>query len=113
MHEVGIMESTLDIALKHAQQQGASKIHQLTMRVGAMSGVVPDALEFAFDIVVKGTIAEGARLKVDYLPLKCYCPHCRLEFQSDNQFYECPQCHRISSEIRQGKELELSSLEVS
>lgn len=113
MHEVSLMANTLDIALEHAQMQEAQKIHLLKMRVGALSGVVPEALEFAFDICTQGTIAEGAKLEIDYLPVSCYCANCQLNFQPDDVIYECPDCHQISTDIRQGKELELASLEVS
>ncbi|HEY9853603.1 MAG TPA: hydrogenase maturation nickel metallochaperone HypA [Leptolyngbyaceae cyanobacterium] len=113
MHEVSLMANTLDIALEHAQTQGAQKIHLLKMRVGALSGVVPEALEFAFDVCTQGTIAEGAKLEIDYLPVTCYCANCQLKFEPDDAIYECPVCHQISTDIRQGKELELASLEVS
>lgn len=113
MHEVGIMQRTIEIALEHAKAQNADKIHRIKIRVGALSGVIPDALSFAFDVCTRSTIAEGAKLEVEYIPVLCFCPDCELTFQPDDVFYECPQCHQISTEVRQGKELELSSLEVS
>jgi hydrogenase nickel incorporation protein HypA/HybF len=113
MHEVGLMENTLAIALKRAADEGALHIHQLTMRVGPLSGVVVDALEFAFDVLSQGTIAEGATLTVERVPIVCYCPTCRVEFRPGDLFCECPRCHAPSREVRQGRELELASLEVS
>jgi hydrogenase nickel incorporation protein HypA/HybF len=113
MHEVGVMESALGIALKQAADEGAQHIHQLTMRVGPLSGVVAEALEFAFDVLSRGTIAEGATLTVERVPIACYCRTCRREFQADDLFCECPGCHVPSGEVRQGRELELASLEVS
>ena len=113
MHEVGLMENALAIALKRAADEGAQHIHQLTMRVGPLSGVVAEALEFAFDVLARGTIAEGATLEVERVPILCYCSTCRLEFQPDDLFCECPGCHTPSGEVRQGRELELASLEVS
>jgi hydrogenase nickel incorporation protein HypA/HybF len=113
VHEVGLMQSTLGIALERAAQKGARRIHRLTMRVGPLSGVVPEALEFAFDVLARGTIAEGAALEVERVPILCYCPACRLEFQPDDLFCECPRCHQVSVEVHQGRELELTSLEVS
>ena len=113
MHEVGIMENTLAIALKQAAQERASQIHRLTMRIGPLSGVVPEALEFAFDVLTRGTIAEGATLEVERVPIICFCSACRLEFQPSDLFCECPQCHAPSIEVRQGRELELASVEVS
>lgn len=113
MHEVGLMESALAIALKRADEEGAHRIHRLTMRIGPLSGVVQEALEFAFDVLTRGTIAEGARLEVEHVPMMCYCSSCRLEFHPDDLFCECPQCHDSRVKVRQGRELELSSLEVS
>jgi len=113
MHEVGLMESALAIALKRAGEEGAQRIHRLTMRIGPLSGVVPEALEFAFDVLTRGTIAEGAKLEVEHVPMMCYCSSCHLEFQPADLFCECPQCHDSRVKVQQGRELELASLEVS
>jgi hydrogenase nickel incorporation protein HypA/HybF len=113
MHELSLMEQTLAIALEHAQREGASHIHQLTMRVGALSGVVPDALRFAFDVLTPGTIAEGARLDIESVPLVARCARCGQEFEAADLLGECPRCGETATELRQGRELELASLEVS
>ena len=113
MHEVSIMEQTLEIALNHAKQQGATQIHWLKRKVGALSGVIPEAFEFAFDVVAKGTMAETAIFEIDSISVRCYCHNCQVEFQPDDYIYECPHCHQYSLDILQGKELELTSLEVS
>ncbi len=113
MHEVGIMENTLAMAVKRAAEEGAHRIHRLTMRIGPLSGVVPEALEFAFVVLRRGTIAEGATLAVERVPIVCFCSACRLEFQAEDLFCECPRCHTPSAEVHQGRELELASLEVS
>jgi hydrogenase nickel incorporation protein HypA/HybF len=113
MHEVGMMQSLLNTAVERAKQEGAGHIRLVQMRVGDASGVVPDSLEFAFDVAKKGTIAQNAHLQIDRVPTICYCSHCALEFQPIEELYECPQCHQMSTEIRQGKEFELEFLEVS
>jgi hydrogenase nickel incorporation protein HypA/HybF len=113
MHEVSIIEQTLEIAFSQAQQQGATKIHRLKMRIGQMSSVVPEALEFAFDVVTKGTMAEGAILEIELVPVVCYCSHCQEKFQPQDWFYQCPNCLELSRETLSGQEIELSSLEVS
>lgn len=113
MHEISLMENTLATALTQARNQGATHIHSLKMNVGQLSGVVPDALEFAFDIVTKGTIAQEAKLEIELIPVTCYCPQCNLSFTPPDELYQCPQCFQISTLILQGRELELASLEVS
>jgi len=113
MHEVAIMQNALDIALQQAHLAGGTQIHALKLRIGELSGVVPEALEFAFDVVVQGTIAADAHLEIDYIPVVCHCSNCHLDFQPANLFYECYQCHQISIDVVRGKELEIASLEVS
>ncbi len=113
MHEVGIMENTLSIALQQAERERARQIHKLSMRIGPLSGVVPEALEFAFEVLARGTMAEGATLEVERVPIVCFCSACRSEFRPGDFFCECPQCQTPSVEVRQGRELELTSVEVS
>lgn len=113
MHELSLMESTLEIALEYARHQKAQKIHQINLRVGAISGVVPEALEFAFDACTQNTIAAGANLKIELVPALCYCENCDREFTPPDLIYACPDCGQISSKLIQGRELQLTSLEVS
>lgn len=113
MHEVGIMQNTLSMALKQAQASGATQVHELQMRIGAMSGVVPDALTFAFEVLRKDTLAAEAKLEIETVPASCWCARCQTEFPVPDLIYECPQCHELSVELRRGLELELVSIEVS
>lgn len=113
MHEVSLMAQTLEIAIESAQKQQASQIHRLKMRIGKMSGVVPEALYFAFDVVTQGTMAENATLEIETVPVVCYCHSCQREFEAEELFYQCPYCQQFSTDVRMGKEIELISLEIS
>lgn len=113
MHEVSLMEQTLAIAIAQAEDHGASQIHRLTLRVGQQSGVVADALRFAFEVVQQNTIAAEARLEIEEIPVTCYCQHCHQNFQPEDWIYRCPQCDQISHTVLDGKQLELASLELS
>jgi hydrogenase nickel incorporation protein HypA/HybF len=53
MHEVSLLENTLELALDYARQQNVTQIQHLTFRVGQLSGVIPEALQFAFDLVMR------------------------------------------------------------
>jgi hydrogenase nickel incorporation protein HypA/HybF len=107
------MQAALEIALARASEQGAEHIHRIRLRVGLLSGVVPEALRFAFDVVVRDTMAEGACLDIEEVPVVCFCPSCQREFSTTGWFFECPSCGQASADVRQGAELELVSLEVS
>ncbi len=112
MHELSIMQSALSLALDQARQAGASRVHAIHLRIGALSGVVPDALEFAFEALAAGTLAEGAQLAVEHVPARFWCATCTQEFQAEDMLAECPDCHRASGELRAGREMELASLEI-
>lgn len=113
MHEVSIMEQTLDLAIHHAQRQGATQIHHITLRIGQMSGVVPEALFFAFDVVTAGTMAHQAQLSIERVPVQCHCDRCDRAFIPDDVIYQCPHCGHITHRATQGTEIELANLEIS
>ena len=112
MHELSIMQSALNIALEQARQAGATTVHSIRLRIGALSGVVPDALEFAFEALTPGTLAEHAKLAIEHVPARFWCAKCAREFQAEDMFAECPECHTLSGEIRAGREMEVASLEI-
>jgi hydrogenase nickel incorporation protein HypA/HybF len=113
MHEISVMQSAIEIAVEQAKAQGAQQIHRVNMRVGTLAGVIPDSLEFAFDIVTQGTMAEGAKLEIEHIPAQCHCTQCGSDFEPKDFFYECPNCGSLNVELLHGKELELAYLEVS
>jgi hydrogenase nickel incorporation protein HypA/HybF len=113
MHEIGIIQSALDFAVETAKSSGASRIHGLKMRVGVMTGVAPESLNFAFEAVREDTLAAEASLTVELVDAAYWCAHCQREFRAVVGSIECPQCHTVSSEMRHGMELELASMEVS
>lgn len=114
MHELSIMEETLNLAIVSARAQSAQRIHHLSLRIGLLSGVVPEALRFAFDVVTQGTIAEGATLEIEEVSILCHCTVCNQPFSPpDHYIYECPSCHQLSHTLLQGRELQLTSMEVS
>jgi hydrogenase nickel incorporation protein HypA/HybF len=77
MHEMALAEGILDIALDYAKQNDAKKINEIGLLIGEMSGVEIESLTFSFDMIVKGTIAEGAELKIKHVPLMGKCSKVR------------------------------------
>ena len=114
MHEVGIMESAIDAVLRQARTHEARQVHRIVLRIGALAGVEPDSLRFAFDVVTNGTLAAGAELEIVSVPARAHCAACAEDFAVDSGFiYSCPRCSRLSGDIRQGRELELSRIEMT
>lgn len=113
MHELSIANSLVEIASEHAQEAGAEKIKAINLRIGALSCVHQSALEYSFELITKDTILEGSTLKIVNVPVSIYCPSCEKEVElSGIQKFRCPNCDTPSADIRQGKELEIDSIEV-
>jgi hydrogenase nickel incorporation protein HypA/HybF len=108
------METAMEAVLAQAREHQATQVHRIVLRVGALSGVEPDALRLAFDSVIKGTPAAGADLDLETVPARGRCTDCDLEFDVQSDFiFTCPKCGRISGELVQGRELELARIEMS
>ena len=113
MHEVSIMQEAVRLAVETAKSSGASRVLVLRLRVGALSGAVPEALRFAFDVVCRDSIAEGATLEIESVAAAGWCASCGTEFECEDWLNECPRCHTVSGELRRGRELEIASVEMS
>jgi hydrogenase nickel incorporation protein HypA/HybF len=111
MHEVSIMEEAVRMAVEAAKSSDASRVLRLRLRVGTLSGAVPEAMRFAFDVVCRDTIAEGASLEIETVSAACWCATCGREFECADFVNECPHCHNLSGDLRRGRELEIGSVE--
>lgn len=113
MHELGIVTEAVRLAVESARAHGAARVHEVRLRVGTLSGAVPEALQFAFDTVTAGTPAQDARLTIETVPARWWCAGCAAEFVAEDQLAQCPQCGGWSNELRAGRELDIASIEVS
>lgn len=115
MHEVGIIESALEVVLRHVTEQHAQRVERIVLRIGALAGVEPTALQFAFDAVSRGTPADGAALEIESVAAAVYCAGCAREFTAERGsfIFRCPTCGDFCGEVRRGRELELSRIEMT
>ena len=112
MHELSIAMSIVDIGLEEADRRGA-RILAVHLRVGALSGVVKEALLSSYEMACENTALQGSRLVVEEVPVVVFCPQCQApQSISSVQWFYCPLCGTPTSEIRQGKELEVVALEI-
>lgn len=105
MHEVGIATS---IVATVSDVVGDAPVAAVAVRVGALSGVVPHALEFAWDVVTIDTPLAGSRLEVTFVPTSVFCVTCD-ELVEPELGFLCPGCGRLSGDVRAGRELEITS----
>ncbi|HHN79003.1 MAG TPA: hydrogenase maturation nickel metallochaperone HypA [Phycisphaerales bacterium] len=114
MHELSIATSLVSLvgdALESAGETGT--VEAVRVKVGALSGVVVEALEFAWDAAAEGTCCEGARLDIERVPAVVRCGDCGAETTpGDPPFFVCGACGRPASEVISGRELDLIALEL-
>ena len=114
MHELSIAHSLVELASEAATKAGASQVEAVYLRLGALSGVVKDALLFGFEVATSGTPLAGARLEIEDVPVQLYCWSCETRVEpADARALRCPRCGTPTAEIVQGRELEITALEVA
>jgi hydrogenase nickel incorporation protein HypA/HybF len=113
MHELSIAMSIVEFAQEEAERRGAGRVTAVHLRLGAFSGVVKEALLTSYEMACDGTSLAGSRLIVEDIPLVIYCGACDARRPVDpNQWFSCSVCGAPTPEIVQGKELEVSALEI-
>ncbi len=112
MHELPFVQNLLRIALEHAEKAGAKRIVALHLVIGQMSTIVDDAVQFYWDILARGTIAEGAQLHFRRLPAVFRCQACEHTYSLDGEHLACPQCGSTRVQLIQGDEFRLESMDV-
>jgi hydrogenase nickel incorporation protein HypA/HybF len=112
MHELGITKSIVNIVMDKAKTAQASKVTQINLVVGELSGFVPECIQFYFDILSKETIAQEAKLIFTQVPVELQCRNCSTTFHPQDTSWSCPKCHSQSVEIVEGRELYIESMEV-
>jgi hydrogenase nickel incorporation protein HypA/HybF len=114
MHELSIALSMIEGVLETAKKEGNAHVETVYLKLGAFSGVDKDALEFSYGIACEGTPLQGSRLVIEQVPIVIFCPTCNVErtLPSQQQLY-CPECQSLAYDIRSGRELEITALEIT
>ena len=112
MHELSIAMNIVDMAQEEAERRSV-QVDAVHLELGALSGVVKEALLFSYEVACGGTILEGSRLVVKDIPVEVFCPSCELpKTLKSMQWFYCPDCGAATSQILHGKELVITALEL-
>ena len=111
MHELSIVQNIITIILSELPKYNFSKVQSISLRIGVMRQVVPEALFFAFECLSKGTPLEGAAVNIVNIPITGRCRKCRCEFILDSWQQNCASCGENQIDIISGKELEIAEFE--
>ncbi|MFZ4625069.1 MAG: hydrogenase maturation nickel metallochaperone HypA [Rhodoferax sp.] len=112
MHELSIMQSVVDICAARAAEQGAdARVTHITLEVGLLAAVMPDALRFCFEVCAKDTRLEGAGLEIIEIPGRARCLDCASEV-SVTQLFDICECGSVKLVLIAGEELKIKQMEV-
>jgi len=112
MHELSIAMSVIDLAVEQMELHGGKRVVRFTLDIGMLSGVVPEALEFALDEAVRNTVVEGAEQEINYIEAKARCNDCDTAFMTEDYIAVCSSCSSFNTTLLKGKELRLKTIEI-
>ena len=113
MHELSIVSSIVDSVTETLEAYPGARLKEVRLRIGALASVVEDSLQFCYGIATDGTPLEGSKLVVRILPVMMHCESCGQDVKiASLQSFRCPRCDEPVSDLRQGRELEIESIEI-
>lgn len=111
MHEMGITQGILSTAFEAAENAGADRITRIDISIGELTEIVEFALQFAFDALTPGTMAEGAILVVNHVGARSHCNTCGADYDHDRFSMLCAECGSFDVSLLHGRELQIDSFD--
>jgi hydrogenase nickel incorporation protein HypA/HybF len=113
VHELSIVSSIVDSVVQTLEAYPGARVKEVRLRIGALASVVEDSLQFCYGIATDGTPLEGSKLVVKIVPVMMHCERCATDVEiASLQSFRCPRCDEPVSDLRQGRELEIESIEI-
>jgi len=113
MHELSIVASIVDSVTESLAPYPGARVKEVRLKVGALASVVQESLDFCYGIGTEGTALEGSKLVVEVLPVVLHCEPCGRDVTLGGvQSFRCPICGEPSMDMRQGRELDIDSIEI-
>lgn len=113
MHEMSLCEGILQVLEDESGKQGFDRVKQVWLEIGRLAGVEVEALRFSFDVVVHGTLADGAKLSIIDVPGVAWCLQCAETVAIEQRFDACPQCGSYQLQVTGGDQMRIKELEVN
>lgn len=112
MHEMAIAQSVFEIAFGEARKHASGKIRKIKITIGEFSGVVKDALDFAFEVIKPGTPAADAEIEIEVVKLAAICKECgETDCSIGDLRLSCSDCGR-ALQITAGREMKVDYIDI-
>jgi hydrogenase nickel incorporation protein HypA/HybF len=112
MHELSITESVLEIALRHAQAAQARRVTDLYLVIGQLTSFIDDSIQFYWDMLAQGTLAEGARLHFKRIQAELVCLDCNQRYTPSITSMACTACSGTRVRVVAGDEFFVEAIEI-
>lgn len=112
MHEMSLCESVIRILDREAERHRFTSVKTVWIEVGARSCIAPEAMDFCFKTIAKGTLAEGARIEMRREPQSAWCLDCGRSVAMAEDKDGCPRCGSYAVQICGSDTLRITDLEV-
>jgi hydrogenase nickel incorporation protein HypA/HybF len=109
---MSVAQSILEIAIARARAEGATRIENIRVAVGALTTYVDDSLRFYWDSMTEGTLAEGSTIEFTRIEGRVRCLSCRHEYATDDSDLRCPRCNGLWTLSLTGNECYVDSIDV-
>jgi hydrogenase nickel incorporation protein HypA/HybF len=112
LHELSFAENIVEIVRQSVPADELEDVRIVRLKIGALSGIVPDSLDFCFSAIITQTMLSNARLDIEQIPFSVECNSCRKTFVSDIGFVVCPECGGADTTVLSGRELQVTEIEL-
>ncbi len=112
MHELSLAQNIVDIVHQHVSSDRADSVISIRLRIGQMSGVVADSLDFCFTAITSATPLSSAKLRIEQIPFTLRCSLCNSSFTSEFGTVLCPTCGSDTTEVVGGTEMQIVEIEL-
>lgn len=115
MHELPVVNHILEIVLRHAEKANATRVTEVRLKIGELSDLQDDWFKRYFDYVSRDTIAAGATLRIERMPVVFLCTKCKKTFPVKIREIEgvcCPFCGEGKVTFLSGREFQIKEIEV-
>ncbi|MDI6766473.1 MAG: hydrogenase maturation nickel metallochaperone HypA [Bacteroidota bacterium] len=113
MHEMSIAQNIIEIVKEHVPKEANEKVKRIRLKIGELSGVVPDSLLFCFDILKNGSALGNVSVEIEHVPITARCRSCDKTSQLEYGVFFCTSCHSSDIELLTGKELNIVDIELN
>lgn len=113
MHEMSICQSLLNLLEEQAKSRDFATVKRVSLEIGPFAGIEIEALKFGFDVVMRGSLAEGAKLDIVETQARATCLNCGSAVELAERFDPCPNCGSHRLKVTAGEEMRIRELEVN